>query len=54
MKTACIEGNVIVRPMTARIGAEIEGVDLTCSLELKTVKEIRDALLRYQVIFFRD
>lgn len=47
-------GDVIVRPMTARIGAEIEGVDLTHPLGTRTLKGLRDALLRHQVIFFRD
>jgi taurine dioxygenase len=42
-----------VRPMTARIGAEIGGVDL-CAPTNHQLKEIADALAQYQVIFFRD
>jgi len=41
-------------PMTARIGAEISGVDLSQPLTNKLVEELHDALMTYQVIFFRD
>ncbi|MEM1150683.1 MAG: TauD/TfdA family dioxygenase [Pseudomonadota bacterium] len=41
------------RPMTPAIGAEIEGVDLT-TLDKALVADLRQALLTYQVIFFRD
>ncbi|CAI9119224.1 TauD/TfdA dioxygenase family protein [Brytella acorum] len=54
MNVIALEGDVIARPMTARIGAEIEGVDLTRPLDARTLKGLRDALLRHQVIFFRD
>jgi taurine dioxygenase len=43
-----------VSPLTPRIGAEIEGVDLGRDLPEDTVAEIRRALLTYKVIFFRD
>jgi taurine dioxygenase len=43
-----------VAPLTARIGAEIEGVDLRESLAEETIAQIRAALLTYKVIFFRD
>ncbi len=43
-----------VRPLTARIGAEIHGVDLTAPLGNQTVTELHDALAEHQVIFFRD
>lgn len=43
-----------VRPMAARIGAEIYGVDLAASLDDAVIAEIRGALLRWKVIFFRD
>ena len=42
-----------VKPLTARIGAEIHGVDL-CSPTNRQLKEIGDALAQYQVIFFRN
>jgi taurine dioxygenase len=40
--------------VTGRIGAEISGVRLSGQLAPETVAAIRDALLRYKVIFFRD
>jgi len=43
-----------VAPITPRIGAEIEGVDLGSELSDETIAEIRQALLTYKVIFFRD
>lgn len=42
-----------VKPITGRIGAEIEGVQLSPDLSLDTVAQIRQALLRHKVIFFR-
>ena len=45
---------ITVKPVTARIGAEIEGVDLTRPLDDATLGEIRAALLEHCVIFFRD
>lgn len=43
-----------VAPITPRIGAEIEGIDLGADLSDETIAEIRQALLTYKVIFFRD
>ncbi len=40
-------------PLSATIGAEIRGVDLKRPLSDQTVAELRAALLRYKVIFFR-
>jgi len=45
---------ITVRPVTPRIGAEIDNVDLSQPLGNETFQEIRDALMRHQVIFFRD
>jgi taurine dioxygenase len=42
-----------VRPVTPTIGAEVLGVDLG-DLDDPTFAVIRDALVRHQVIFFRD
>jgi taurine dioxygenase len=39
-------------PLSATIGAEIRGVDLTRPLSDTTVRELRDRLLQYKVIFF--
>jgi taurine dioxygenase len=43
-----------VSPLTPRIGAEIEGIDLRENLSDETIAEIRSALLTYKVIFFRE
>ena len=43
-----------IEPLTATIGAEIGDVDLASDLPDETVVEIRDALLQWKVIFFRD
>jgi taurine dioxygenase len=43
-----------VRPLTAVIGAEIDGVDLREPLADETVTALRHALLDHLVIFFRD
>jgi taurine dioxygenase len=42
-----------VTPLTARIGAEISGVDL-CSPTQQQLAEISKAIAEHQVIFFRD
>ena len=43
-----------VRPMTPAIGAELLGIDLSQPLDEAVIADIRQALLRYKVIFFRD
>jgi taurine dioxygenase len=43
-----------VKPLTAAIGAEISGVDLSRSLGNQQYQEVHDALMAHQVIFFRD
>jgi taurine dioxygenase len=43
-----------VSAMTPRIGALIEEIDLREELSDETIQEIRQALLTYKVIFFRD
>ncbi|MEL7208724.1 MAG: TauD/TfdA family dioxygenase [Actinomycetota bacterium] len=43
-----------VRPLSATIGAELSGVDLAAELADEVVAEIRQALLDFKVIFFRD
>lgn len=45
---------VTVSPLSGHTGAEIGGVDLTRPLDAKTVTAIRDALVRWKVVFFRD
>ena len=43
-----------IRPLTPLIGATIEGIDLGQGLGNQAFKEIHDALMAHQVIFFRD
>lgn len=45
---------VEVRPVTRRIGAEVQGVDLREPLDEATVALLRRALLDHLVLFFRD
>ncbi|MEP0390892.1 MAG: TauD/TfdA family dioxygenase [Erythrobacter sp.] len=47
-------GALDIRPMTPAIGAEIHGIDLGASDIASRVPEVRAALLKYGVIFFRD
>src|ERR1700691_1271012 len=42
-----------VVPLTLHIGAEIRGVDLSQPLSAEQVKEVRDAFVKWKVIFFR-
>src|ERR1700760_3619068 len=44
---------VEVVPLTLHIGAEIRGVDLSKPLPLEQLKEVRDAFLKWKVVFFR-
>jgi len=46
--------SISVEPVTPVIGAEIGNVDLSQPLDARTFAEIRDAIRRYRVIFFRD
>ncbi len=43
-----------VTQLGSRIGARIDGVQLSGDLDARAVAEIRKALLRHKVIFFRD
>ncbi|MEM7225764.1 MAG: TauD/TfdA family dioxygenase [Pseudomonadota bacterium] len=43
-----------VEPLSVHIGAEIHGLDIAQPLKPETVAALRDALLRWKVIFFRD
>jgi taurine dioxygenase len=46
--------DVSVRPLTRCIGAEISGVDISGPLDDAKIAEIRQALLTWKVIFFRN
>lgn len=43
-----------VRPLTPVIGAELRGIDLAADLDEDAIAEVRRALLRHRVVFFRD
>ncbi|MGW8884241.1 TauD/TfdA dioxygenase family protein [Streptomyces sp. NPDC055749] len=43
-----------ISPLTPHIGAEVSGVDLTRPISKELVTELRQALLEWKVIFFRD
>jgi len=53
-KTKLDTGTLDVRPMTPAIGAEILNIDLGAPDIAERIPEIRAALLRYGVIFFRE
>ena len=42
------------RPLSPLIGAEIHGIDLAQDLDDAMIADLRQALLTYKVIFFRD
>ena len=46
--------SIEIRPISPALGAEIAGVDISAPLDDQLVAEIRAALLRHLVIFFRD
>jgi alpha-ketoglutarate-dependent taurine dioxygenase len=46
--------HIEIRPIAGALGAEIGGVDVAEDLDEAVVGEIRQALLDYGVIFFRD
>lgn len=46
--------NFSMSPLTPNIGVEIGDIDLRQPLSNETLKALRDALLRYKVLFFRD
>ncbi len=46
-------GTITVEPLTTAIGARVDGVDLTRPVSEQQASEIRTALLRHLVVFFR-
>jgi taurine dioxygenase len=48
------EAGYRARPITAALGAEIDGVDMSAELSDLQVEAIKAAWLQYKVIFFRD
>ena len=54
-RTGAATGAAIeIVPLTLHIGAEIRGVDLKRPLPPEQLKEVRDAFLKWKVVFFRD
>ena len=47
-------GGLEIRPMSVSTGAEIFGVDLKQPLQDRAVEDIRAALLKWKVVFFRE
>jgi taurine dioxygenase len=47
-------GSFSIRPLTAAIGAEIEGIDVGTIEGAAEIDRLRDALNQHQVLFFRD
>lgn len=45
---------LLVKPLTGRIGAEIQGIKLSGELDEAVVAEINQTLLQYKVNFFRE
>ncbi len=43
-----------IKPVTPAIGAEIFGIDLSQPLSDRMFKEVHDALMTHQVVFFHD
>jgi len=52
--TTASNSSLHVKPLGGRIGALIEGVQLSGELTSGEVSAIRDAMLRYKVVFLRD
>lgn len=51
---ATSEQRIAIAPFAPALGAEIRGIDLAGGLDEQTYREIRQALLRYQVLFFKE
>lgn len=49
-----VDARPSVRPLGGRIGATIEDVQLSGSLDLDTIKTIRSAVLKHKVVFLRQ
>ncbi|MFT7684913.1 MAG: taurine dioxygenase [Candidatus Azotimanducaceae bacterium] len=43
-----------LKPYSGKLGALVEGIDLRQSIDSEGLKELNDALLKYEVLFFRN
>ena len=48
------ERGIVLEPLTPTIGAEVQGIDLSTPPDSSTLAALREALLEYKVLFFRD
>ena len=46
-------GTIDISPLTLHIGAEIGGIDLTAPLPPDQLRQVREAFLKWKVVFFR-
>ncbi|KKI90474.1 taurine dioxygenase [Bacillus sp. SA1-12] len=46
--------NIEIQPIAGRIGAEVKGIQLSGNLDTDSIHFIKEAILKYKVIFFRD
>src|SRR5580658_7366370 len=53
-KSGATAATIEIIPLTLHIGAEIRGVDLTRPLPEPQLTDVRNAFLKWKVIFFRD
>src|SRR5512144_3403708 len=53
MRDPAGERGLTIEKLTPHIGAEVHGVDLSVPLDEPTFKQVHDALIDNQVIFFR-
>ncbi len=49
-----MSSGIVARPLAGYIGAQIEGIDLSCPMDEPTFSSVRTALATYGVIFFRE
>jgi len=49
-----MQSNILVKPLTGNIGAEIDGVNLSEPLSEATFDAVHNALMEHLVVFFRD
>jgi alpha-ketoglutarate-dependent sulfate ester dioxygenase len=51
---AAVASTLTIEPATSVIGAHVDGIDLRQPLDAGSVRVLRDALLQWKVLFFRD
>jgi len=49
-----MQGNISIEPVTAALGANVRGVDISAPLDAETVALLRRALVDHLVLFFRE